>query len=375
MLHAFSGAEGAFPQGQLFYALINKAVVVAGTAQGGGAQGDGSVFDYNLFNGRFADIHDFAGSPTDGFNPLGGVALNASLSHLGSIAGVTSEGGANNDGALWTISPQGVESLVYSFGSVPNPNNPNSPLDGTSPEGTLAQAFDGNFYSTTSTGGQNNLGTVFRYSPSSGTVTSVYSFGASTTDAALPQEGLVLGFNHLLYGTSTNGGANSQGAVYSITTSGPEKVLYSFGSLAGAADGANPQCLLAVDPHGNIWGTAPNGGLGAGTVWEISNNAFRVVYTFPPSGANGSAPIAGLSFGPHDLLYGTASAGGANGDGVIYSINPATGAFSKVHDFNATTDGSDPLGTLLLQPLSQSFYGTTGSDGPNGFGTLFRFKP
>ena len=89
----------------------------------------------------------------------------------------------------------------------------------------LVQATDGNFYGTTSAGGANGGGTVFKITPS-GTLTTLHSFDC--TDGAYPSAG----WSRPPMGTSTGqrseGGANGYGTVFKITPSGTLTTLHSF---------------------------------------------------------------------------------------------------------------------------------------------------
>ena len=87
----------------------------------------------------------------------------------------------------------------------------------------------------------------------------LYRF-AGGSDGAQPVAALI-DVNGILYGTTENGGGSGCkklgcGTVYSITTSGAEKVLHSF---AGGSDGAYPAAAL-VDVNGTLYGTTENGG-------------------------------------------------------------------------------------------------------------------
>jgi uncharacterized repeat protein (TIGR03803 family) len=62
--------------------------------------------------------------------------------------------------------------------------------------------------------------------------------------------------NGTLYGTTWTGGYYGGGTVYSISTSGAEKVLYSF---RGGGDGASPESAL-IYVNGTLYGTTVNGG-------------------------------------------------------------------------------------------------------------------
>jgi uncharacterized repeat protein (TIGR03803 family) len=199
----------------------------------------------------------------------------------GNFYGTTAEGGANSaggtkpGGTLFKLTPAGVETVLYSFGS--------SSTDGTAPNGVI-QGTDGNFYGTTSHGGANQFGTgggvnneagtAFKITPA-GVETVLYSFGSSSTDGVIPT-GLIQGTDGNFYGTTSGGGANSAGdtksagTVFELTPAGVETVLYSFGS--NSSDGTEPNGFLIQGSDGNFYGTTLfSGGVhNDGTVWSLS---------------------------------------------------------------------------------------------------------
>jgi uncharacterized repeat protein (TIGR03803 family) len=61
----------------------------------------------------------------------------------------------------------------------------------------------------------------------------------------------LLDVNGTLYGTTFSGGTSNAGTVYSVSTSGVVKVLYSF---KGGSDGAHPIGGL-IDVKGVLYGT------------------------------------------------------------------------------------------------------------------------
>lgn len=61
----------------------------------------------------------------------------------------------------------------------------------------------------------------------------IHPFGRSAKDGANPSADLI-DLKGTLYGTTVNGGAHNGGTVFSITTNGEERVLYSFGALGSA---------------------------------------------------------------------------------------------------------------------------------------------
>lgn len=110
----------------------------------------GTVFSVTP-SGQLTSLHTFRGPPTDGAQPTSLVAAGN-----GMFYGTTCEGGANNKGAVFAISPGGVGTILYSFGGAPDDGQcPNSPL----------LYYRGNLYGTTSAGGTNNAGTIYRITP------------------------------------------------------------------------------------------------------------------------------------------------------------------------------------------------------------------
>ena len=76
-------------------------------------------------------LHNFAGYPTDGRNPLGRLVQATN----GTFYGTTSEGGANGDGTVFSITSGGTLTTLDSFDGT----------DGQFPYGGRVQATNGNF--------------------------------------------------------------------------------------------------------------------------------------------------------------------------------------------------------------------------------------
>jgi len=94
-----------------------------------------------------------------------------------------------------------------------------------------------------------------------------------------------------LYGTTYEGGADGDGTVFSITTSGVETVLHSFDET----DGRNPTAGL-IDVSGTLYGTTRNGGAGnGGAVFAVTTSGTEtVLHSFGLTSADGNDPYAGL---------------------------------------------------------------------------------
>jgi uncharacterized repeat protein (TIGR03803 family) len=325
----------------------------------------------------FTTLLSFNG--TDGADPQG-AALIQTID--GDLYGTTSNGGANQQGTIFKIAPDGTLTTLYSFCSQSGCS------DGANPFATLLQGADGDFYGTTYEGGAAGYGTVFKITPSD-TLTTLYSFCSLSdcTDGANPQSGLVQANNGDLYGTTLQGGANDVcgvgcGTVFKITPSGVLTTLYRFCTQSGCADGEYPHAGLVQTANGDLYGTTAAGGndYDAGTVFKITpSGTLTTLYSFcAQSGCvDGSDPVAGLILAANGGFYGTTEQGGANDLGTVFKITPS-GALTTLHSFCAQSgcpDGAEPL-TALVQATNGDLYGTTSDYGiAYKTGTIFEITP
>jgi len=260
--------------------------------------------------------------------------------------------------------------------------------DGTAPYSALVQGTDGNLYGTTSNGGANGRGTVFKLTPG-GTITTLYNFCSSSNcvDGAVPQAGLTLGADGNFYGTTLFGGTGTTacgsgcGTAFKITPAGVLTTLHSFCVLSSCLDGDTPQADLVQGADGNFYGTTPSGGAYfQGTVFKMTPaGVVTTLYAFCRNAGctDGATPLSGLVQGANGLLYGTTADGGLNFYGEVFSIS-TTGTFNVVHNFDQT-DGSHPSSTLI-QASNGLFFGAAQGGGTStecggGCGVLFAMTP
>lgn len=276
-----------------------------GTTLDGGANGVGTVFRVTP-TGKTTVLHAFAGGSNDGAQPSRGALVAGSD---GSFYGTTPSGGANNLGVVYRITPTGELSVLHAFAS----------SEGSNPQGTMIQAFNGAFYGTTHDGGPFGAGSVFKITPA-GQFTMLVGLGATSTDAAHPYAGLTQGSDGVFYGVSYDGGAANLGAVFKVTPGGATSVLHSF---SGQSDGANPQAELSLGSDGRFYGVADNGGKYAqrgGTMFSITPAGETVLYAFNRSSTDAASPFAPLlQVGPQNF-FSTSYYGGASGNGTVYSV-------------------------------------------------------
>ncbi len=241
--------------------------------------------------------------------------------------------------------------------------------DGRSPEATLVQGSDGNFYGTTPLGGAHFKGTVFKID-AAGSLTTLHSFSGSPGDGAVPVAGLVQGTDGNFYGTTASGGELFQGTVFRITPAGALTVLHSFSGYPG--QGAVPFAGLVQGSDGNFYGTTALGGAHfKGTVFKIdAAGSLTTLHSFSGSPGEGANPVAGLVQGSDGNFYGTTALGGTHFKGTVFNID-ATGNLTTLHSFSGSpSEGALPFAGLV-QGSDGNFYGTTVLGGAHGAGTVF----
>ena len=157
-------------------------------------------------------LHRFASSATDGQNPNGGLAMDAS----GNLYGVTVYGGAYNRGIVFKLTFAGghwKETTLYDF--------PNC-ADGCYPAGTPAFDKAGNLYATASGGlgdcGGFTCGVVFKLTPQqNGTWKYNVVYKLHGTDGNFLPYGVIVDSKGNIFGTTSAGGTYNSGVAFEIT--------------------------------------------------------------------------------------------------------------------------------------------------------------
>ena len=239
--------------------------------------------------------------------------------------------------------------------------------DGWYPNG-LALGADGTLYGTTEFGGPRLAGTVFSIT-TNGAITTLASFMG--TNGSRPQAAPVQGADGSFYGTTRDGGANGAGTVFKMTPDGVLTALYSFLSQG---EGGYPQAALVQGADGNFYGTTPE--FWESTVFRITPaGVFTNLHLFTGE-TDGSSPNGALLSAADGNLYGVTGEGGTDNDGTVFRITPQ-GAFATLYMFANDTNGISPAGALV-QGTDGNFYGVTRRSTSLGFqayGTVFRITP
>jgi uncharacterized repeat protein (TIGR03803 family) len=273
-----------------------------------------------------------------------------------------------------------METVIYSFGS--------SAEEGYRPTGTLVFDAQGNLYGTTESGGAYDSqgvfhsGTVFELTPAAGapwTKKILHSFGAPG-DGFLPLAGLALDSSMNLYGTTSGGGADANGTVYRLASersgSFAYQIIHDFKVSQHGGDGAYPEAPVTVDGKGNLYGTTYTGGpQGTGFAFQLSpasGNAWTEKLLAEIAGSEAALTIDSLG-----NLYGTTATGGTYLGGTVYELTPlpdGSWAETVLHNFPEYDDGDgmQPEGGVIFDPQG-NLYGTTNRGGiPNDdAGTVF----
>jgi uncharacterized repeat protein (TIGR03803 family) len=303
VLYNFPGfpGDGAAPLAGL---IADAAGNLYGTTFSGGANGFGAIFRLTPADGESL-LYSFAGAPGDGANPLAGLITDTA----GNLYGTTEQGGGDGFGTVFKLTPEGGESLLQSFAGFPG--------DGAAPLAGMIADTAGNLYGTTFSGGASGLGTVFKLTPE-GAESVLYSFGGG--DGALPRAGLILDTAGNLYGSTFSGGASGFGTVFKLTPTGSESILHSFAGAPGdgAFPYAGLIADAAGNLYGT---TAQGGANGLGTVFKLTPMGNEsVLHSFAGAPGDGANPFAGLIADAAGNLYGTTYYGGANDAGTVFEF-------------------------------------------------------
>jgi uncharacterized repeat protein (TIGR03803 family) len=314
VLYTFTGGtDGGVPFAGLVW---DQAGNLYGTTQLGGdvTCSCGTVFRLDPTTGMETVLYRFTGYPADGAYPSAAVVRDKA----GNLYGTTNGGGAYGDGIVFKLNANG-EKVLHTF---------TGGADGASSVGDLILDGVGNLYATTFFGGGGGFGTAFKLNKS-GKFTLLHTF-TGTPDGQQPHGGVIRDAAGNLYGTTSFGGANGWGTVFKLDKTGKEAVLYSF---TGGADGGRTRGgSLVRDSAGSLYGATFSGGggscqatfygAGCGVIFKLDKTGAETgLHSF--TGPDGAQPRAGLLRDTKTAnLYGTTSKGGAYGFGEVFKIAP-----------------------------------------------------
>ncbi len=363
-LHDFNNETngGLYPIG----ALALHDGILYGVSSSGGTNNMGIIYQVKTDGSGYGKLYDFTGTVDDGSYPTSGLILDSGI-----LYGATYQGGTNNVGALYGVSTSHVQhqvtidvtsdKVLHTFANKP---------DGNYPTGDLV-LYEGQLYGITTSGGDDDLGSIFRIDVNGGNYTILYSFNNTSSLGTNPSGGIVIdqGF---IYGVANSGGSANMGTVFRVQTDGTGMtVLHDF----IGTNGANPNAPLTLNGGVLFGSTGSDSMSGGGTLFRINTDGshFSTLYFFDPSNNRPYYPTGQLVY-ESGIIYGTTYQGGANGGGTIFSIYADGHNFKHLYDFGVGSEEETlptlPEGGLTLVGGNKLF-GMTSHGGASTHGTIF----
>ncbi|MEO8205850.1 MAG: choice-of-anchor tandem repeat GloVer-containing protein [Chthoniobacterales bacterium] len=288
--------------------------------------GNGTIFSIKTDGTGYAAVHEFNGwgttLPHDAALPHSPFYLKNGIAY-----GMTSNGGANNQGTIYSFSladPDGTYAVNYSF----------TEDSGFKPHGVLTSDSTGTLLlGMARYGGTSDKGVIFKFDPNETDPDLAYSvlheFDNVADNGANNAHGFLTLIGTTVYGTTSEGGANSErGTIFRMNEDGSDfEIIHSFGDMG---DGISPfGSLVLVD----------------------------------------------------GILYGTTTGGGLNGDGTLFSFNPTSDDYALLASFDLDTTGGRPEDNIVAWTSGgiTTLYGLTQNGGvhdPTGesyYGTIFAY--
>ncbi len=318
----------------------------------------------------FTVLHSFGSTSQDGTKPLRALIFDS----LGNLYGSTSLGGTQGFGTIYRVDPAGNETVVYNF------------CCHWSPQEIIR--YKAHIYGSAIVPGcKDGCGSFFEFSGESSLVRHILA----VESGLVPNQGLAVDASGNLYGTTPTGrsgigcGATGCGTVYSVNN-GKMIVLYQF---TGAPGGAYPIGGVTLDSAGNIFGTTAGGGkYGAGIAFELSPNGDgtwkeQTIFSYGRVGDGEQGSLQALLIDSRENIYGSSPYGGLGGGkgsyccGEIYKMRQnSDGSWKKntLYAFRNIADGAYPTGNLVRDKHA-NLYGTTQYGGAPQYGTVYKIDP
>ncbi len=409
------GTDGQNPKAAL---IMDSGGNLYGTAIGGGANNDGTVFELAKGSSTLTTLASFNGS--NGSEPLAALIMDSS----GNLYGTTEGGGVGlqndqgGDGSVFELLPH-TPALNWSLPAAITYGTAlsSTQLDASAADSVTGAAVAGTFVYTPAAGTILHGGTQTLSVTFTPTDTTDYSPITTVVPLLVNQATPVLTWNTpapMTYGTplgsteldASAADPNSESPlsgtfVYtpgtgvivgrgtsslSVTFTPTDTIDYSTASASvtlavgpslgfsnmgffNGSNGAYPAAGLIMDTSGNLYGTTAGGGAyGDGTVFEVAaGGTITTLASF--NGADGANPEAGLIMDTSGNFYGTTAGGGADSDGTIFELVKGSSTITDLVSFNGS-NGSDPVAGLIMDG-SGNLYGTTETGGAAGYGTVF----
>jgi len=381
----FTGTGGAYagadPKGSL---ILSGTTLYGFTSAGGtGTDNSGTIFSVNTDGSDYTVLASFSADDSTGDIPHHGyLSLDGTL-----LVRPLYKGGIGGNGTIFSVQTDGSNpSTDYQFTG--SSNSPTALGDGTLPHSGLLAGPGQTYYGVTSGGGVNGQGVIYSYTPG-GSVTTLYAFDGTT--GGNPHGQLIWNSaNTLLLGMTRNGGTGTgsgnaedpafpaPGVIFSFNPATDDyHVLYNF-SVTGTTPYFTDHGILALGSGlnaANIFGMTEYGGSDdKGAIFSLSENgstSVNLLHSFAGGTADGDHPYGSLVLGPDGFFYGMTRDGGANDDGTIFRISQDGTVYTVLASFDAASSGRNPIDNIVFSADGTTLYGLADEGGSNDHGTLF----
>ena len=265
ILHTFTGPDGSSPQTENL--IFDSSGNIYGTTGAGGLYNSGTMFELTPSGGGYTEsiLHSF-GNGSDGRNPLPGILFDTA----GNAYGTTERGGTGSPSECHGSCGAVFQLMASNGGWVENVLVNYDNTNGANPYGNLIIDASGSLYGTTTGGGQNGGGVVYKLAPSGGgfTYSVLYAFSSCGSRAGLAEDAA-----GTFFGVCYVGGAQDDGWIFELANCSQQCNLIDLHDFSGS-DGMRPYGSPGLDASGNLYGTTAAGGTGCpggcGVVWELA---------------------------------------------------------------------------------------------------------
>lgn len=281
----------------------------------------------------------------------------------GAFYGVTTYGGANDDGVIYRLSQSGEYTVLHTnndpLSDFYQPTRPQRGPDGNfylaeskrilkiTPSGetsvlinfnnnrsfgygypSIVQVNNNGIYCAVTMGGEYGKGSLFKISYT-GELTSILSFGK---DDDTNIQGLTVSSDSTIFVSTT------LNKIYKITPDGVKTDLHQFTSDIGEAYNTH---ILAAGPDNTLYGftNSVQGNLYKGLAFSISpSGVFTYIHHYGDGTvANEGVDLAGVMIAANGNIYGITQTGGEYNHGTVYTMTPS-GTVTLLHSITVSED-------------------------------------
>ena len=398
-LFDFSEKVGSTPIGKMVFASDQH---LYGLTSLGGLYGQGTIFRFDPVSFQQEVVLNF--DSAHGYSPTGLIGLSSgsdlvgyTSGSLGADTGIIFSFNAStrifrkllhlssvhikkllgdpiqcNNGKLYGYATEGATSYLYSFdvSYAAFEKLYAFPDSAIYRPGNLVQAPNGLLYGATNAGGVEKVGNFFSFDLNTRQFTSLYEFSKKkgyfpNGHVSIDARGRIVLLTQL--GTFRNSGSVF---VYDLSTSAGSECTPLFPEFKGAIGNTT----LVSGPLSAFFGVATTGGAaGSGMIFVFGPDICSTLVTHTFVNPSSLTPAGTLIRHSDGKYYGVSAQGGSSGNGTIFSFDPTSQQFTKLHDFQST-EGSAPLSSLIAANDGK-LYGRTSLGGMFNAGTLYSFDP